>query len=89
MNIRCFNPQFFIGARVGDAAIEQERALSTGSYDRRLDVLIEAVKVLAANIPADNLTPADQLVMEQLRALRPAPSAEQSYPVPRRIAIWR
>lgn len=89
MNLRCFNPQFFIGSRVGDAAIESEQARSTRSHDRRLDVIIEAVKVLAATIPADSLTPADQLVLEQLRALRPVSPGDQPYPVPRRMAIRR
>jgi hypothetical protein len=89
MNMRCFNPQFFIGSRVGDVAIENERAQAARIYDRRLDVLIEAVKVLAATVPAESLTPADQLVLEQLRALRPAPAGDQPQAVPRRIAIWR
>ena len=89
MNMRCFNPQFFIGSRVGDVAIENERAQAARIYDRRLDVLIEAVKVLAATVPAESLTPADQLVFEQLRALRPAPSGDQPYAVPRRMVIWR
>jgi hypothetical protein len=91
MNMRCFNPQFFIGSRVGDVAIENERAQAARFHDRRLDVLIEAVKVLAASVPAESLTPADQLVLEQLKALRAAPSGsdDQRYAVPRRIAIWR
>jgi hypothetical protein len=92
MNMRCFNPQFFIGSRVGDVAIENERAQAARIYDRRLDVLIEAVKVLAATVPSESLTPADQLALEQLRALRPAPSGDEPYPVPRRggrMAIWR
>jgi hypothetical protein len=88
MNLRCFNPQFFIGSRVGDVAIENERA-QAARYDRRLDVIIEAVKVLSATIPAESLTPADQLVLEQLRALRPAPSGDQAFPVPRRMALRR
>lgn len=88
MNLHCFNPQFFIGARVGDVALENERRQSRGD-DYRLDVLIEAVKVLAANLPADGLSPADQLVLEQLRALRPASSGDQPYAVPRRLALWR
>jgi hypothetical protein len=87
MNLRCFNPQFFIGSRVGDAALENERALSARN-DRRLEVLIEAVKVLATTVPADRLTPADQLVLEQLRALQPAPSADPGYLVPRQVG-WR
>ncbi len=89
MNMRCFNPQFFIGSRVGDVAIENERAQAARIDDRRIDVLIEAVNVLAATVPAESLTPAEQLVLEQLRALRPAPSTDQAYVVPRRMALWR
>jgi hypothetical protein len=69
MSLRCFNPQFFIGSRVGDAALESEQKVS--SYEHRLEVLIEAVKVLAALVPADTLTTADQLALEKLRALGP------------------
>ena len=74
MTLRCFNPQFFIGSRVGDVALENESKHSVRNYEHRLDVVIEAVKVLAASVPANSLTPADQLALEQLRALRPAPS---------------
>jgi hypothetical protein len=89
MNLRCFNPQFFIGSRVGDTALENEWAQSGRNYDHRLDVLIEAVKVLAATVPASSMTPADQLVLEQLRALRPAPSSDQPYVVQRRLGLRR
>jgi hypothetical protein len=88
MNLRCFNPQFFIGSRVGDVALENERAQSARN-DRRLDVLIEAVKVLATSVPADSLTPADQLVLEQLRALRPAPAGDPGYLLPRPVGLRR
>jgi hypothetical protein len=84
MNVRCFNPQFFIGSRVGDAALESERKAS--SYEHRLEVLIEAVKVLAAAVPVDSMTPADQLVLEQLRALGRVP-ADERYTSPQRIAL--
>jgi hypothetical protein len=86
MNVRCFNPQFFIGSRVGDAALESERKSS--NYEHRLEVLIEAVKVLAAAVPADSLTPADQLALEQLRALGRVPGGER-YTAPGRIALRR
>jgi hypothetical protein len=89
MNLRCFNPQFFIGSRVGDVALEKEWGQSVRAYDHRLDVLIEAVKVLAARVPADSLTPADQLVLEQLKALGPAPLDDRVYAAPRRLALRR
>ena len=89
MNLRCFNPQFFIGSRVGDVALENEWAKSARSYDHKLDVLIDAVKVLSAAVPAGSLTPADQLALEQLRALRPTPTGDQPYLLPRRQALRR
>jgi hypothetical protein len=88
MNVRCFNPQFFIGSRVGDVALENEWARA-GRYDHRLEVLIEAVKVLAASIPADSLTPAGQLALEQLKALGSAPIGDRPYAPPRRLALRR
>ncbi len=89
MNLRCFNPQFFIGSRVGDVALDQERGQSGRSYDYRLDVLIEAVNVLAAALPPERLTPADQLVLEQLKALAPAHPHERTAPSSERLALRR
>jgi hypothetical protein len=89
MTLRCFNPQFFIASRVGDVALENEWGQSNSRYDHRLDVLIEAVKVLAAAVPVDSLTPADQLVLEQLRLLGPAPTGDRPDSLPRRLALRR
>jgi hypothetical protein len=89
MNVRCFNPQFFIGSRVGDLALESEMGPSVRDYDYRLDVLIEAVKVLAAAVPADSLTPAGQLALQQIQALGPALSGDRPHPIPRRLALRR
>jgi hypothetical protein len=88
MNVRCFNPQFFIGSRVGDVALENEWT-QAGRYDYRLEVLIEAVKVLADSIPADSLTPAGQLALEQIKALGPAPIGDRPHAPPRRLALRR
>ena len=88
MNLRCFNPQFFIGSRVGDSALDHESGPS-GGYDYRMEVLIEAVKVLAAAVPAERLTPADQLVLEQLKALTPALPVERAAPPGWRLALRR
>jgi hypothetical protein len=71
MNLRFLNPQFFIGSRVGDAALENELERQVKSYDHMLGVLLEAVKVLAAAVPVDSLTPADRLALERLKGLGP------------------
>jgi hypothetical protein len=89
MNVRCFNPQFFIGSRVGDVALEGEGGQSARDYDYRLDVLIEAVKVLAATIPAESLTPAGQLALQQVQALGPALAGDRPTAIPRRLALRR
>jgi hypothetical protein len=89
MNLRCFNPQFFIGSRVGDSALGQEGEESGRPYDYRLEVLIEAVKVLAAAVPPERLTPAEQLVLEQLKALAPLHPGERRVALPRRLALRR
>lgn len=83
LNLHCFNPQFYIGARVGDAALESERGPFARTDDSKLDLLIAAVKVLVAAIPAESLTPTDQLVLEQLSALQPALGGDQTPAVPR------
>jgi hypothetical protein len=89
MHFSCFNPQFYIGSRVGDSALDTEWAQSAGSYDHRVDVLIDAVKVLAAAVPADSLTPAEQLALERLKALGPALASERPQVLPRRLALRR
>jgi hypothetical protein len=70
MNLRCLNPQFFIASRVGDVALEHDRAHGAGAHDHRLGVVIEAVSVLCARVPADALLPADRAAFERLDALR-------------------
>jgi hypothetical protein len=89
MNLRCFNPQIFIGSRVGDVALESESGQSARSYDYRLEVLIDAVKVLAAAVPPDSLTPADQLALEQLKTLGWAPTVDRPFPRLPRLALRR
>lgn len=83
LNLHCFNPQFYIGARVGDTALENETGQLARTYGAKLDLLIAAVKVLAAAVPADTLTAGDQLVLDQLRALPPVPAGDPPSGVPR------
>jgi hypothetical protein len=69
MNLRCFNPQFFIGSKVGDVALERDDACLAGSDDLRLDVVIDAVRVLCAAVPPDDLLPGDRLALDRLEQL--------------------
>jgi hypothetical protein len=68
MNVRCFNPQFFIASRVGDTALEQEDA-RWSILDHRLGVVIDALKALGAAVPADALLPGDRLALDRLEEL--------------------
>jgi hypothetical protein len=70
LNLRCFNPQFFIASRVGDAALEEEsEQLRPGSLDARMRTVVDALRVLCAALPADGLLPADRLALDRLNAL--------------------
>jgi hypothetical protein len=78
VNVRCFNPQFFIGSRVGDVALEQQYEERVQSYAQQFGVLVDAVRVLCTMIPAGELGPADQAVVEQFMALAERASAPDS-----------
>jgi hypothetical protein len=70
LNLRCFNPQFFIASRVGDAALEQEsKQLRASSLDAQMRTVVEALRVLCAAVPTDGLPPADRLALDRLNAL--------------------
>jgi hypothetical protein len=69
MNVRCFNPQFFVASRVGDVALDQELELRTSGFERQLGVVVDALRVLSAAMPTDGLLPADRLALDRLEAL--------------------
>jgi hypothetical protein len=69
MNIRCFNPQFFLGSRVGDHALEDDWEQRASRYDHRLGVAIDALRVLCEAVRADVLLPGDQVALDRLKAL--------------------
>jgi hypothetical protein len=69
MNLRCFNPQFYIASRVGDAALDQEMGLHAHGGDDQLRIIIDALRVLCAAVPTEDLVPADQLALERLKGL--------------------
>ena len=82
VNLRCFNPQFFIASRLGDVALDQEVRLRTRSFDSQMGIVVKAMMVLSAAVPTDNVPPADRLALDQLRALgqgtdRGAPQGER------------
>jgi hypothetical protein len=69
MNLRCFNPQFYIGSRVGDAALDQEMWLHAHGRGDQMGIIIDALRVLCATVPTEDLVPADRLALERLKAL--------------------
>jgi hypothetical protein len=69
MNLRCFNPQFNIASRVGDAALDQELRLRARGRDDEMGIVIDALRVLCASVPTEGLLPADRLVLDRLQAL--------------------
>jgi hypothetical protein len=69
MNLRCFNPQFYVASRVGDAALDQEIAVHARRRNDQMAVVVDALRVLCAAVPTEGLLPADRLALERLRAL--------------------
>ena len=76
MDLRCFNPQFFIGSKVGDVALEKDDARAATGPDQPLRVVIDAVRVLCAALPADGLLPGDRLALARLEELGQRVDAE-------------
>lgn len=75
MNLRCFNPQFYIASRVGDSALERGDISRTAGYRRQLGIVIAAVKVLRAAVPADDLLPGDRLALDRFAKLAEPPES--------------
>jgi hypothetical protein len=69
MNMRCFNPQFFIASKVGDEALERDEARGARKFDHDLGIVIDALRVLCGAVPADNLLGGDRLALDRLEEL--------------------
>jgi hypothetical protein len=69
MNLHCFNPQFFICSRVGDAALEADYGEFTLRFPRNLHIVIDALRVLSAAVPLGHLLPGDRLALDRLQGL--------------------
>jgi len=67
---RFFNPQLFISYNSADAPIENHVLSRVGSYGRQLGTLLDAVEVLAARLPVDELTPTERSAVDALTELR-------------------
>ncbi len=69
MNMRCFNPQFFIASKVGDEALERDEARRARKFDHDLGIVIDALRVLWAAVPADHVFGGDRLALDRLEEL--------------------
>jgi hypothetical protein len=69
MNLRCFNPQFYIASRVGNAALEQEMGWHARGRDDQVGIIIDALRVLCAAFPNEDLLPADRVALDRLKTL--------------------
>jgi hypothetical protein len=69
MSLHCFNPQFFICSRVGDAALEADRGGLTLKFPQEMNIVIDAVRALAAAVPLGHLLPGDRLALDRLQGL--------------------
>jgi hypothetical protein len=69
MNLRCFNPQFFIASKVGDEALERDEERRARKLDHDLGILVDAMRVLSAAVPADHVLPDDRLALDRLEEL--------------------
>lgn len=67
---RFFNPQLFISVNSHDAPIENHVLSRVGSYGKQLGVLLDAVEVLAARLPEDELTPGERAAVAAVTELR-------------------
>lgn len=66
---RFFNPQFFISYNRPDVGIENHVLSKVGSYGKQLGRMIDAMDVLVARVPTEELTPRERHVLEQFREL--------------------
>jgi hypothetical protein len=69
MSLRCFNPQFFIGSRVGDAALEGDDEAMARRFRQEMHIVIDAVRALSATVPLEQMLPGDRVALERLQGL--------------------
>jgi hypothetical protein len=69
LSLRCFNPQFFIASRVGDAALEADYGAFTKSFPREMQIVIDALRALSAAVPLEQILPGDRLALDRLQQL--------------------
>jgi hypothetical protein len=76
MSLHCFNPQFFIASRVGDAALEGGSGAFTRRFAQQMQIIIDAMRALSVAVPLGQMLPGDRLALDRLQEL--AQSMDQS-----------
>jgi hypothetical protein len=69
MSLRCFNPQFFIGSRVGDTALDTDHGAITRSSREEMHILVDAVRALSAAVPLEQMPPGDRVAVNRFQKL--------------------
>lgn len=66
---RFFNPQFFFNYNTGDVDVENNVLRQVGSYGKQLGQIIDAIDVLVARVPLNELTSQERYSLDQFRDL--------------------
>jgi hypothetical protein len=69
MNMRCFNPQFFIASKVGDEALQRDEASRARRFDHDLGIVVDGLRVLYGAVPIDQFVDADRLALDRVEEL--------------------
>jgi hypothetical protein len=69
MSLSCFNPQFFICSRVGDAALEDDDGAFSRRFPQEMHIIIDAIRALSAAVPLGHLLPGDHFALDRLQWL--------------------
>jgi hypothetical protein len=69
MSLRCFNPQFFIGSRVGDAALEADYGALARRSRQEVRIVVDALQALTAVAQLEHMPPSDRLAVDRLHWL--------------------
>jgi hypothetical protein len=69
MRLSCFNPQFFLASKVGDTALEDESAAIIRRSRQEMQIVIDALRALAAALPTEQMPPGDRRAVDRLQGL--------------------
>ena len=85
MNLQCFNPQFFMASRVGDAALEADYGPFARRFTQQMNIIIDAMRALSVAVPQGQMLPGDRLALDRLQEL--AQNMDQSGTADHKVAV--